>query len=181
MSQHTDDEQQLFRDAMQGVKPLDSNKHRNRASLKTRPAAIRKRAPQTTSTIRDTLSDDFIPPCDDHLEFMRPGVQKAYMKLIRNGKVAIEDDIDLHGYQRDDARKTLLGFLEHAQSQGYKLVRVVHGKGYNSSDNKPVLKAMVNKWLQSIPEVLAFVSTTPRDGGIGAVYVLLKKQQQGIE
>lgn len=181
MSQHTDDEQQLFRNAMQGVKPLVSNKHSNRASLKTRPEAIRKRAPQTSSVIKDTLSDDFIPPCDDHLEFMRPGVQKSYMKLIRNGKVSIEDDIDLHGYQRDDARKTLLAFLEHAQNQGYKLVRVVHGKGYNSSDNKPVLKAMVNKWLQNIPQVLAFVSTAPRDGGIGAVYVLLKKRQQGTE
>lgn len=177
MSQHSDDELQLFRDAMQGVKPLHSDK----ASLKTRPAAIRKRAAQASSSIKDTLSDDFIPPCDDHLEFMRPGVQKSYMKLIRNGKVAIEDDIDLHGYQRDDARKTLLAFLEHAQSQGYKLVRVVHGKGYNSSDNRPVLKAMVNKWLQSIPEVLAFVSTTPRDGGIGAVYVLLKKHRNNAE
>lgn len=177
MSQHKDDEQQLFRDAMQGVKPLQTNK----ASLKPRPTAIRKRASQANNFIKDTLSDAFIPPCDDHLEFRRPGVQKAYMKLIRNGKVMIEDDIDLHGYQRDDARKTLLAFLEHAQTQGYKLVRVVHGKGYNSSDKKPVLKAMVNKWLQNIPEVLAFVSTVPRDGGIGAVYVLLKKYQQGAE
>lgn len=177
MSQHTDNEQQLFRDAMQGVKPLHSDK----ASLKTRPTGIRKRASEVNSSIKDTLSDDFIPPCDDHLEFMRPGVQKSYMKLIRNGKVSIEDDIDLHGYQRDDARKTLLGFLDHAQQQQYKLVRVVHGKGYNSSDNKPVLKAMVNKWLQSIPEVLAFVSATPRDGGIGAVYVLLKKRRNDAE
>ncbi len=166
---------------MQGVKPLDSNKHRNRTSLKIRPAAIRKRASPSSNFIKDTLSDDFIPPCDDHLEFMRPGVQKSYMKLIRNGKVTIDDDIDLHGYQRDDARKTLLAFLEHAQSQDYKLVRVVHGKGYNSSDNKPVLKAMVNKWLQCIPEVLAFVSAAPRDGGIGAVYVLLKKRRESAE
>lgn len=177
MSQHSDDELQLFRDAMQGVKPLHSDK----ACLKTRPAAIRKRASQASSSIKDTLSDEFIPPCDDHLEFMRPGVQKSYMKLIRNGKVGIEDDIDLHGYQRDDARKTLLAFLGHAQAQGYKLVRVVHGKGYNSSDNRPVLKAMVNKWLQSIPQVLAYVSTTPRDGGIGAVYVLLKKRRNDAE
>jgi len=177
MSQHTDDELQLFRDAMQGVKPLHSDK----ASLKTRPAAIRKRAPQVSRSIRDTLSDDFIAPCDDHLEFIRAGVQKSYMKLIRNGKVAIEDDIDLHGYQRDDARKALLAFLDHAQAQGYKLVRVVHGKGYNSSDNRPVLKAMVNKWLQNIPQVLAFVSTIPRDGGIGAVYVLLKKRREDAE
>ena len=170
MNKQSDDDD-LFSQAMQDVKPLQSN----RVSHKKKPAAIQKRAQQTSSNIQDTLSDDFIPPCDDFLEFMRPGVQKSYLKQIRNGKIAVEHDIDLHGYRRDDARITLLEFIHHSQQQGYKLVRIVHGKGYNSDDNKPVLKAMVNKWLQNIPEVLAFVSATPKDGGIGAVYVLLKK------
>ncbi len=170
MSNQTDDDN-LFSQAMQDVKPLQTN----RVNLSKKPAAIHKRTPEASMNIKDTLSDDFIPPCDDFLEFMRPGVQKSYLKQIRNGKFEAEDYIDLHGYRRDDARITLLEFIHHSQQQGYKLVRIVHGKGYNSDDNKPVLKAMVNKWLQTIPEVLAFVSATPRDGGIGAVYVLLKK------
>ncbi|VAW62865.1 hypothetical protein MNBD_GAMMA08-664, partial [hydrothermal vent metagenome] len=76
--------------------------------------------------------------------------------------------------KRDDARKMLLAFLDHAQQQSFKLVRIVHGKGHHSNTDQPVLKAMVNKWLRSIPEVLAFVSAIPKDGGTGAVYVLLK-------
>jgi len=166
------DDDKLFNQAMQGVNRLQSDK----VNLKTKPSAIKKRAHVTQPGIADTLSDDFIPPCEDHLEYMRPGVQKSYLKQIRNGKIPIEDEIDLHGYRRDDARQTLLAFLDHAQLQQYKLVKIVHGKGYNSDNNRPVLKAMVNKWLQNIPDVLAFVSATPRDGGIGAVYVLLKKQ-----
>ena len=177
MSNSTDDEDNLFAQAMQDVNRLTTNK----VVHKRKPALIKQRKKITVSTIRDTLSDDFIPPCEDFLEFIRPGIQKSYLKQIRNGKVPTEDDIDLHGYHRDDARKTLLAFLDHARQQQYKLVRVVHGKGYNSSDNKPVLKAMVNKWLRNIPEVLAFVSATPRDGGIGAVYVLLKKRRQDAE
>lgn len=168
------DDEDLFSQAMQDVKPIQHDK----ASLKPAPPVIRKRPQMTEQQIRDTLSDDFIPPCEDFLEFMRPGVQKSYLKQIRNGKIDVEDDIDLHGYRRDDARKTLLEFLDHSQQQGYKLVRIVHGKGYHSGDNQPVLKAMVNKWLQLIPEVLAFVSATPKDGGTGAVYVLLKKTRQ---
>jgi len=176
MSNDIDDDDTLFSKAMQGVNRIQSDK----VNLKTKPAPIKKRPQITESNIADTLSDDFIPPCDDHLEFMRPGVQKSYLKQIRNGKIPIEDDIDLHGYCRDDARQTLLRFIDHAQLHQYRLVKIVHGKGYNSSDNKPVLKAMVNKWLQNIPEVLAFVSATPRDGGIGAVYVLLKKRAEDI-
>ncbi len=167
-----EDDKDLFSQAMQDVTPMQSK----RVSLKKAPEKIQRRPQQPESSIRDSLSDEFIPPCDDFLEFMRPGVQKSYLKQIRNGKIEAEDYIDLHGYRRDDARVTLLEFLEHAQQQGYKLVRIVHGKGYHSDENKPVLKAMVNKWLQSIPEVLAFVSTPPRDGGLGAVYVLLKKR-----
>ena len=172
MTNDIDDDDTLFSKAMQGVNRIQSNK----VNLKPKPSPIKKRSQVTQSNIADTLSDDFIPPCDDYLEFMRPGVQKSYLKQIRNGKIVIEDSIDLHGYRRDDARQTLLSFLDHAQLHEYRLVKVVHGKGYNSNDNKPVLKAMVNKWLQNIPEVLAFVSTMPRDGGIGAVYVLLKKR-----
>ncbi|MCW8933910.1 MAG: Smr/MutS family endonuclease [Gammaproteobacteria bacterium] len=166
-----EDEDKLFSEAMRGVNTLETNK----ADLKQKPGAIKKRPVNIEKKIEDTLSDEFITECDDFLEFMRPGIQKSYLKQIRNGKVTIEDHLDLHGYRRDDARKTLLDFLDHAQHQSFKLVRIVHGKGHHSDGSQPVLKAMLNKWLQSIPEVLAFVSAIPKDGGTGAVYVLLKK------
>ncbi|RDH85283.1 MAG: DNA mismatch repair protein MutS [endosymbiont of Galathealinum brachiosum] len=165
-----DDDESLFSKAMQGVKTLSSNK----ANLKRKPDTIKKREAVMERNISDTLSDEFIPECENFLEFKRPGIQNAYLKQIRNGKIEVSDYLDLHGYRRDDARKTLLEFLDHAQQHSYKLVRIVHGKGYHSDESQPILKAMVNKWLQSIPEVLAFVSAVPKDGGTGAVYVLLK-------
>ncbi len=164
------DNDTLFTKAMQGVKSLSNDK----VNLKSEPSAIQKRPKASEKHIKDTLSDDFIPDCDNFLEFMRPGIQKSYLKQIRNGKIQIEDHLDLHGLSRDNARLTLLEFLDHAQTHSFKLVRIVHGKGYNSNNNQPVLKAMVNKWLQSIPDVLAFVSALPKDGGTGALYVLLK-------
>ena len=53
-------------------------------------------------------------------------------------------------------------------------MRIVHGKGLSSPGKIPVLKPRVNHWLAQRDEVLAFVSTPPRDGGTGAIYVLLK-------
>ena len=62
--------------------------------------------------------------------------------------------------------RTKVGFLRCAH--------IIHGKGYRSGERQPVLKRKVNYWLRLRPDVLAFCSATPRDGGTGAVYVLLR-------
>jgi DNA-nicking Smr family endonuclease len=158
-----------FRDAMQDVTPLKSDKITLRSTVKR---SVKRTAPQ--AAVVDKLSDDFIPPCDNLLEFMRPGVQRTLFKQLRTGKLPIESHIDLHGMTRDAARLGLQQFLQQAQQNHHKVVCIVHGKGYHSEDGRPVLKAMVNKWLQDLPEVLAFCSAKPQDGGSGAVYALLK-------
>jgi len=131
------DEMNLFNQAMSEVKPHSHDK----ISQYKKPAAIKKRRPSAQPEINDTLSDDFIPPCGDFLEFCRPGIQKSLLKKIRNGKLHIEDRLDLHGYSRDQARTTLLEFVHHAQQNNFKLVCVVHGKGYHSEDGRPILKS----------------------------------------
>jgi len=165
------DGQDLFEQAMSDVNPHIHSK----VPLHKKPDRIKKRSLEQAHFIEDTLSDDFIPECGEFLEFMRPGIQKSLLKQIRNGKLTVEDHLDLHGYNRDDTRKNLLEFIHHAQQQNFKIVCIVHGKGYHSEDGRPVLKAMVNKWLQNINEVLAFVTAQPKDGGTGAVYVLIKR------
>jgi len=166
------DDFDLFRQELGDVEPI---KKANKVSLKNKPATIKKRPAETSFNINDTLSDDFIPDCGDFLEFKRPGIQNAKLKLIRNGRLPVENHLDLHGLSREAARTELLQFIMQSQIQGFSLVCVVHGKGYHSEDGRPVLKAMVNKWLQNIPQVLAFVTAQPKDGGSGAVYVLLKR------
>ena len=166
-----EDDFDLFKQAMAGVTPIEHNK--TPAHKEARP--ITRRAVIQDDSIEDTLSDDFVPDCGDYLEFVRPGVQKSLIKQIRNGKLPIEHHIDLHGQTRDQARKKLLAFIKSAQQNHYKLVCVVHGKGYNSEDGRPVLKTLVNKWLQNIEGILAFTTAQPKDGGTGAVYVLLKR------
>lgn len=167
------DDFDLFRQELNDVEPI---KKANKVSLKDKPAAIKKRPQKQSFEINDTLSDDFIPDCGEFLEFKRPGIQNSKLKLMRNGRLPIENHLDLHGHTREGARTELLQFIMQSQVQSFSVVCVVHGKGYHSEDGRPVLKAMVNKWLQNIPQVLAFVSAQTKDGGSGAVYVLLKRQ-----
>jgi DNA-nicking Smr family endonuclease len=169
------EETALFRDAVRDATPLAQN---SRVDLRaeSRHPAKRPAKPRTSDAdIFSRLSDDFIPPCDTHLEFMRPGVQRTLFKQLRTGKLPIEAHLDLHGHTRDAARQQLLQCIHQAQQQHQRVICIVHGKGYHSEDNRPVLKAMVNKWLQDLPEVLAFASAQPKDGGSGAVYVLLRQ------
>jgi DNA-nicking Smr family endonuclease len=57
-------------------------------------------------------------------------------------------------------------------------VLVVHGRGLHSKDQIPILKESVQAWLSQgrlAKGVLAFSSARPADGGVGAVYVLLRR------
>ena len=60
-----------------------------------------------------------------------------------------------------------------ARAEGIQVVKVVHGKGH--INGQALLKTAVNGWLRQMPEVLAFSSADARNGGTGAVMVLLKR------
>jgi DNA-nicking Smr family endonuclease len=53
-------------------------------------------------------------------------------------------------------------------------VRIVHGKGYGSKDGEPVLKQTIRRWLTQMEAVSAYAECSERDGGAGAVQVLLQ-------
>jgi DNA-nicking Smr family endonuclease len=54
-------------------------------------------------------------------------------------------------------------------------VRIIHGKGQRRGQDLPVLKPLVIESLKGHPAVLALRSAGPRDGGSGAVRVLLRR------
>jgi len=89
----------------------------------------------------------------------------------------VEATLDLHGHTQDRARGELADFLARAQGSGKRCVRVVTGKG-DISQGGGVLRAQVPRWLNN-PEnrarVLAFDYAQPQHGGLGALYVLLRK------
>lgn len=110
----------------------------------------------------------------DSLAFAAPGIQNNVLKKMRKGFFGIDAEIDLHGLSRAAAQQQLLKFLHLSSQNGWRCVRVIHGKGYRSPDQQPVLKNSLNQWLRQHQQVLAFCSAKPADGGTGAAYVLLK-------
>ncbi len=163
----------LFRREMGGVTPLKPNK---RISL-FKPARkfFRQTEKEQDSTINDVFSDAPVDEdCPDILNFSAGGLQHITLRQLRQGKITIEHRLDLHGLNVQQARHALIDFLHDCEQRELRHVIIVHGKGYRSK-GKPVIKPMINRWLRLTPTVLAFHSALPKDGGSGAVYVLLRK------
>jgi DNA-nicking Smr family endonuclease len=108
------------------------------------------------------------------LSFQRAGVRTQVVRHLRRGLIPIEGELDLHGLDQTAARYHLADFLTYSRNAGRRCVRIVHGKGYRSGARGPVLKTAVDLWLRRHPDVLAFTSARPIDGGTGALYVLLR-------
>jgi DNA-nicking Smr family endonuclease len=110
---------------------------------------------------------------DDGLGFRRPGVSLDVLGQLRKGKWSIQDQLDLHGLRRDEAREAVGAFIRSAEQRGLRCLRVIHGKGHGSPGREPVLKSKVHKWLAQRQEVIAFAQAAGPQGGAGAVIVLL--------
>jgi DNA-nicking Smr family endonuclease len=86
----------------------------------------------------------------------------------------VQDELDLHGYTRDQARDAVTDFLHRANRRGVRCVRIIHGVGYGSAGGEPVLRSIVHSWLVQKNEVVAFCAAGRSDGGHGALIVLLR-------
>lgn len=164
----------LFRSAMTDVTPLKPD---NKVILKktTGKDASFSARKSRDDAIDDVFSDsEIIQDCPAILDFCRGGMSFKSLKKLRLGRNPVERTLDLHGLTVEQARKALLRFLGECETTGTRHAIIIHGKGYRSK-SKPVIKAMINRWLREADIVLAFHSAQPKDGGTGAVYVLLKK------
>ena len=172
----SDEESALFKSAIGDVKPV----HSNLADIQEkRPEAIPKKAQEDDRAVLKELLSDQITPDEfdsgEHLQFARPGMQKSVVRKLKKGQYARQASLDLHGHTQVEARKALTAFIAQAQRTQARCVLIIHGKSRHSAEKAPVLKPKVSAWLRSHPEVLAFCSAQPSEGGTGALYVLLRQ------
>lgn len=140
--------------------------------------AARREAAQSEPAI-DTnfLSDAEVPLLDAHytLSHQAPGVQHGVFRKLKQGSYEHEARLDLHRMTVEQARREVFSFISDAVQLNLRSLLIVHGKGLGSQGGGALLKSYLNVWLPQLEPVLAFVSAQPRHGGVGAVYVLLKK------
>ena len=169
----SDEDRELFRKAIEGVRPLPE-----RAEPPAQPAPpprARFRRADEAAVLEESLAMD--PEAESgtgqDLSFRRSSVSLPVFRRLKRGEFSVRDEIDLHGHTAVEARVALYEFLAEAGAARMRCVRVIHGKGHRSGHQGPVLKRKLGRWLQLRDDVLAYCSARPVDGGTGAVYVLL--------
>lgn len=170
-----------------GVDPLGAH-HKNRAP-DVELAPVQSRAVGKGSKIRKSgvalpsrsLNEPSRRPDLPELTHgAQPGIDKNSAKRLKKGQQRIEGRMDLHGMTQEQAHRALNAFVDGAFGSGKRCVLVITGKGLKPDGSIGVLRAAVPRWLNQSPnreKVLAFSYATPKDGGEGALYVMLKRKR----
>ena len=175
-------ETDLFKKALQGVKVFDNSniakiekQQRRKPDAKT--LAKRAAAEGSIETNLTELSDTqaILNPVASQafLSYRIATLQHKVFEDLKAGNLRWFEAVDLHGCTVEDARSAVLQIIQIAKDENQNVIKIVHGKGPEA-----ILKTYVNGWLRQHRDVLAFVSAPEKQGGTGAVLVLLKRAEK---
>ncbi len=177
-----EDDLDLFKKSMLGVQKMDTSniaKIEKNKSRKLDSQTLAKRAAATGPMSTDTaeLSDTqaMLNPVASQatLSYRIGTLQHKVFEDLKAGNLRWFEAVDLHGCTVEDARQAVLQIIQIAKDENQNVLKIVHGKGPDA-----ILKTYVNGWLRQHRDVLAFVSAPEKQGGTGAVLVLLKRAEK---
>jgi DNA mismatch repair protein MutS2 len=98
-----------------------------------------------------------------------PDRSKGEKPLKREVEIPdVPREIDVRGFEPDDAIRAVEAFLENAVMGGVGRARIIHGKG------KGILREQLKRWLKGQPTVKEFQLGELREGGTGVTIVTLE-------
>jgi len=106
------------------------------------------------------------------------GISASQAEKLKKGKIRPERTIDLHGFTQFRAHSYINDEIIKCYKKNIRSILIITGKKFGKMGSEGVLKKEVPKWLNLSPlkEVILMTSwATPRDGGEGALYVLLRR------
>ena len=108
-------------------------------------------------------------------------------KRLMSGKMEPESKLDLHGMDREEAKRAVARFVLSSSGIGRRLILIVTGKGRERDDAGPIpqragiLRRSLQTWLDARPlkDVVQYVSLAhDAHGGSGAFYVYLRRRKK---
>jgi DNA-nicking Smr family endonuclease len=180
------DDLDLFEAAVRGVVPIPANERRRVAPARPPAAssAVRRDEDAALAELADLVAGVAafdISDTEEHVEGTVVGLDPRILRRLRAGEFAYQGHLDLHGMIADEAKSAVQEFVFRSMVPGHRCVLLVHGRGRNSPDQRPVLKDRLKDWLthgEIGRRVLAFSTARPYDGGSGAMYVLLRRERR---
>ncbi len=82
--------------------------------------------------------------------------------------------IDLHGLTENEAISALRSFITTVKKGSNRKIRIIHGAGHHSKDNKPILKQAVRSYLEFCDSVTYFRPGRIGEGSHGVTIAIIK-------
>jgi len=172
-------EEQLFKKAMEGVRPMLRGNSIERIFQIEFPESSRdKEDAEVLEKLTDLVKYGrgfHVADTPEYIEGTNYQIHPGVARRLHRGEYSIQAFVDLHGLLAEDAKQVFEKFLKWAVTTGKTGLLIIHGRGL-SSPSEPVLKKKVVEWLTHGPWrkwVAAYASARICDGGAGATYVLL--------
>jgi DNA-nicking Smr family endonuclease len=170
----------LFLESVGGIAPVKRLTQPSAPQVAAAQASNRTEEAESLARLAELVAaDERFEVSDDgaFVEGSITGFDERVLRKLRAGDFTPEAQLDLHGRTADEAKLATETFIQKSKVAGLRCVLIVTGKGLRSPD-QPVLKPSLPAWLtrgRCARQVLAFCSARAKDGGDGAVYVMLRR------
>lgn len=180
-----EDAEDLFLQEMGDVAPMDGKGR----DVPVKPKPVESSPAKSAEALakehlRDLVSGKIefeVEHTEEYTHGQVAGLDPKIFNKLRAGAYSYEAHIDLHGMNAEQALYALADFVKLHYQMGRRTLLVVTGRGKNSPDGRGVIRNELQHWLTHEPfkrVVLAYVTAQPKDGGPGAVYVMLRKYKK---
>lgn len=168
-----------FAEQMKGIKPIEQDKIHFGKSLSKQNRVLAsnnkendRKDPDKDDKLAATrfhFSDEYEPLIDfeQTLSFVRDDQPGYLAKLLRRGELHPDIVLDLHGYNKAQAKRDLADLITTCKAEHILCACVIHGVGGG------ILKRKVPHYLLQHPDVLAFHQAPLEWGGQGAIVFII--------
>lgn len=139
--------------------------------------SIRRRLAQGSPEGLSLAPLDWLHPADP-VSWKRDGVQDGVFRNLRLGRYSTDACLNLQHCTLAQARDEVASFVRQSCELNIRCVLIQHGRGRTAEAHGNQLKTYLAAWLPQLDQVLALHSAQPHHGGLGAVYVMLRKSEQ---
>lgn len=175
-------DEQVFLDAMKEVQeikefrsiPVYHKKGEVSARMPKRRTANSAAAKGLEDIVKGRKSID-LPKTQEYVEWLHPDFRDDVVHDLHAGRYSVQDSLDIHGLILEEAEIEVDRFIRESITKSLRCIKIIHGRGLRSP-NGPVLKSAVAQWLSRKfrKHIVAFVTARRCDGGLGALYILLR-------
>jgi len=177
---YTDEE--LFSREMGGVLVIEE--------FRSLACAPRTRNTKAAPVSRDPDNEAFAALCDitdgtlpmpladtqEYVEWIHPAFHDDIIQSLHQGKISVQAFLDLHGFTVPEAEEELDDFINDSLKKGFTCIKIIHGRGLRSVRCARLKDTVVKRLSGHFrKEVIAYVTARQCDGGLGALYVLMRK------